>query len=180
MNSITAKRYLLAALLALLAMPVLAGTYKWVDEDGKVHYSDKPVEGAEEVKLPQLPTYDTSRLPKDTRPLDTGTEDVDDEQETSYSRFEFISPKPDQVFWNTGGSIPVQLALQPGLRNGHQLKVYLDGTLKAGPSQSLGFTLTEMYRGSYSVRAVVVDRNDQEIARTGSVTFHVKQTSVQN
>jgi hypothetical protein len=180
MNIFIGKRWLLAALLAVIALPVVGGTYKWVDENGKVHYSDKPVEGAEEVKLPQLPTYDTSNLPKEARSQDTDKENDDDEQAASYSRFEFISPKQDQIFWNTGGSVPVQLALQPALRSGHQVKVYLDGTLKSGPSQSLGLTLTEMYRGTYSVRAVVVDRNDREIARTSSVTFHVKQTSVQN
>ena len=32
---------------------VLAQAYRWVDEDGVVHYSDRPHEGAEEIVLPQ-------------------------------------------------------------------------------------------------------------------------------
>jgi hypothetical protein len=36
------KRCLLLAALLVLAVPAQSQVYKWVDEDGKVHYSDKP------------------------------------------------------------------------------------------------------------------------------------------
>jgi hypothetical protein len=46
------SRYAIAALAGLLlAGSASAGVYKWVDQDGKVHYSDKPVAGAEEQKI---------------------------------------------------------------------------------------------------------------------------------
>ncbi len=42
------------AVLTLLSLQVCAGgIYKWVDENGKVHYSDRPVgKGVESVKVP--------------------------------------------------------------------------------------------------------------------------------
>ena len=37
---------------ALAAFPALADEiYRWVDEDGQVHYSDVPRDGAEQVEL---------------------------------------------------------------------------------------------------------------------------------
>jgi hypothetical protein len=45
-------RYAIAGLTGLLlAGAASAGVYKWVDKDGKVHYSDKPVAGAQEQQI---------------------------------------------------------------------------------------------------------------------------------
>jgi hypothetical protein len=49
-------RYLPLAL-CLVALPVLADTYKWTDDNGKVHYSDQPppaeVKKSETLKTPK-------------------------------------------------------------------------------------------------------------------------------
>lgn len=37
--------------LLVLGTTVTAETYRWVDEEGKTHYSDRPVQGAQEVKV---------------------------------------------------------------------------------------------------------------------------------
>ena len=44
-------RAILALVGLLAATSVLAQAYKWVDEDGVTHYSDRPREGAELVEL---------------------------------------------------------------------------------------------------------------------------------
>lgn len=41
-------------LIGLPIAPTLAGAYKWVDEEGHVHFGDRPPSsGAEEVKIPK-------------------------------------------------------------------------------------------------------------------------------
>ncbi len=45
------KRLLIAALLAVLAAPAAAQLYKWVDKDGKTHYSDAPPPNQETKQL---------------------------------------------------------------------------------------------------------------------------------
>ncbi len=46
------KRLLSLAALVLLATTVHSKTYKWVDENGSIHFSDKPYsQGAKEVKV---------------------------------------------------------------------------------------------------------------------------------
>lgn len=42
---------LLSILLMIFALPASAEIYKWVDEQGKVHYGDKPQSDASELKV---------------------------------------------------------------------------------------------------------------------------------
>lgn len=164
---------------ALVASGALAGTYKWVDKDGNVHYSDQPVEGAEEVELPEPTTFDAPPAPR----LAPSPSEADQEpqDEDFYQQFTFISPKEEQVFWATGGEIPVHLALSPALRSGDSVQLYLDGELvEPAPLAGLGTTLTGVYRGAHTVRAVVVTQDGRELAVAGPVTFHVKQRSIAN
>ena len=46
------KRTFIAVISILVAGVVLAQAYKWTDENGLVHYSDRPIEGAVRVVLP--------------------------------------------------------------------------------------------------------------------------------
>lgn len=173
-------RNLLSIALLLLVPVALAGTYKWVDKDGNVHYSDKPVEGAEAVELPEPMVFDA---PKVQPRVSTQSEEADEQKPDSagYADFNFISPKQDQVFWATGGEVPVQLGIKPGLRPGHRVLLYFNGELtKESPMAGLGTTLTNAFRGAHTVRAVVVNAAGDEIATAGPVTFHVKQHSVAN
>lgn len=45
------KKAVWLVILGVLPAVALAQVYRWVDEDGKVHYSDKPVEQAERVDV---------------------------------------------------------------------------------------------------------------------------------
>lgn len=171
-------RNLFSIALLLLVPVALAGTYKWVDKDGNVHYSDKPVEGAEAVELPEPMVFDA---PKVAPRASSGDEAKDDTIQSGYAEFGFISPKDDQVFWATGGEVPVQLGIKPGLRRGHRVLLYFNGELtEESPMAGLGTTLTNAFRGAHTVRAVVVTPAGDEIATAGPVTFHVKQHSVAN
>ena len=45
------RAIILGAVLGLAALSAQAAVYKWVDQNGKTHYSDKPVQNAEQVKV---------------------------------------------------------------------------------------------------------------------------------
>ena len=53
------------SLFCLLAVGAAAAqeAYRWVDEDGVVHYSDRPREGAEAIVLPAPNVATTRRVP---------------------------------------------------------------------------------------------------------------------
>lgn len=48
------RRHSVFALLLVLALPAAAGVYKWVDENGKVQYSDKPPQQQNQKGLTEL------------------------------------------------------------------------------------------------------------------------------
>lgn len=168
-------RWLWPLLAVALPLVALAGTYKWVDKNGNVHYSDTPPpEGAQEVELPKPMTFEAPDVPHRPAP-----DRVEAEAAPAYRRFEFISPKQDQVFWAVGGEVPVQLAVEPALRDGDRVQLFVNGELTANsPLGGLGTTLTDVYRGAHSLRAVIVDVDGNEILSTAPVTFHVKQRSI--
>ena len=60
----------LALMLALIfALPAAAEVYRWVDENGVVHYTDKPpAPGAEPAKLPKLQKMPSGQLPQRIEP----------------------------------------------------------------------------------------------------------------
>ena len=45
------RLWLLMLLIAAAGLAAAAETYRWVDKDGHVHYSDRPRPGAERIEL---------------------------------------------------------------------------------------------------------------------------------
>ena len=122
-------------LLVLLFVSVAAfgaedKAYRITLPDGTVEFSDKPQAGAKEIKVPPAQTYQAPHL----APLDASTQ----KRPVSpfvYDALAITSPAPDQTFrGDTGGNIPVQVTIEPGLRSGDTLVIRLDGKTAASGS----------------------------------------------
>lgn len=76
-------RLLTLALLALvLAFPATAQVYKWVDKDGKIHYSDKPprdpkAKGVKDMNIESKPT-DSAEVERELAELTERGKSVDE------------------------------------------------------------------------------------------------------
>jgi hypothetical protein len=56
--------FMVASLATLLAFPLQAAIYQWTDEQGRVHYSDRPVhDSAEKIKTPKTSAPSQSQTP---------------------------------------------------------------------------------------------------------------------
>ena len=79
------RTYSLLALLMLSSPPTLSDVYKWVDENGRVHYSDRPQSGAmEALDVPAAPPADphlAERRRKQRRLLEAIEQDRSDKVE---------------------------------------------------------------------------------------------------
>jgi hypothetical protein len=174
-------RSLLMTVLLLFVSSGLSATelWRWVDERGVVHYSDRPHPGAERIELGATQTYTAPELPP-PRPREPEPEPPR-EAAPSYSRLSILSPTEGETLWNIGAELDVQLALQPPLAEGHELHLYLDGKrvvgLPRGPTQ---FTIDEVFRGERTLRAAIVDSRGRELVSSRTVTFYVQQTSILN
>jgi hypothetical protein len=166
-------------LLALFAAAgALAQAYKWVDEDGVVHYSDRPEPGAQSIDLPQSKTPRRAPpAPGASREPAAPAEDAPAEpQPFSYTSLEISAPAPEETLWNIEGVLNVTLALSPALQPGHQVRVYFDGVARF--VQGTSFQIEEVYRGVHNIQAEILDQNGELMIRSLPNRFYVQQNTV--
>ena len=161
----------------LVTSTVLAQTYRWVDEDGVVHYSDKPQEGAEQIILPKDSRV-RRRQRRALRPQPAANDQGGTATAFKYDSFSVASPAPEETLWNIGGELSVSLRLLPGLQEGHQIRVYFDGNERMVTGTS--FQIEEVFRGVHNLQAEVVDATGKLMIRTVPNRFYVQQNSILN
>lgn len=153
---------------------VFAGTvYKWVDQNGVTHYSDQPNPGAEKVTVESSKSTNAaaSNPPRDVAPTqqDAGP---------PYSTCTISSPTNDQVFLNVS-ELPGTLRVEPQLYSGHRISVALDGKRVEGVGDTgTSFTISPIFRGTHTLNLVVHDATGTVVCSSPSVTFHVRQPTV--
>ncbi|MFI4868904.1 MAG: DUF4124 domain-containing protein [Steroidobacterales bacterium] len=184
----------LLAVLAVLAPPgllLLSGnavaqtktTYRWVDAQGVVHYSDTPQPGAQVIQLPSAQTYRAPPLPAAApnsaasnaapgRPL------APNDAASPYQSCGITEPATDASFF-APGSIAVAVQLAPGLRPGDQLTVTLDGSPLAPTAPgAASYQVPAPERGAHTLNAMVSDPDGKPACRAAPVTFYVQRPSM--
>lgn len=168
-------------MLLVLGSAAHADFYKSVDADGNVVYSDTPTEGAEQVKLPGLSTFEAVKpAPAEKNKDGEDAEAAPKNTPTVYARFSIQQPENDMTIWDNNGSIPVSLALEPALdtENNHTVWVYVDGRAVVKESNSLVQPLSNIDRGTHKIRAEI--RSGKKVLkRTRTITVHLKRASTQ-
>jgi hypothetical protein len=164
-------------LLCLVAAATAAAqeAYRWVDEDGVVHYSDRPREGAEAIQLPAPNVATTRRAPRPSAEPDD-EKAAASEPATGYTSIEVVSPKAEETLWNIEGVLNVSVALQPSLLPGHQVRAYFDGEMQ--PVSGTSFQLQEVWRGVHNIQVEVVDATGKLMIRSRPNRFYVQQSTV--
>jgi hypothetical protein len=139
----------LLLLLSLLVAPVNAAVYKWTDSSGQVHYTDQRKEGAQPVDLPEPSVYTPVPVPSATQSPGTGAGDA---AVSDYDLLEVSTPTEGESIRNNEGKIPGELS-------------------------TTGATLSNLNRGSHSLKARVIDASGQELISSQPVTFHLRRES---
>ncbi len=168
---------LLVLLLAASALP--AQVYRWVDEDGIVHYSDTPQPGAEEIYLPESnpppPAAAFESLRRRSPPASSAAT-AEQQQPFAYETLQFVAPAPEETLWNIAGQLTVRLDVQPELQPGHQVRLYFDG--QAQPAGGLTVGLQEVWRGAHNLQAEILDAQGRLMIRSDPIRFYVQQTTI--
>ena len=170
---------LIACLLGTLVQAQQA--YRWTDENGQVHYSDRPVPGATEVRLSGAQGYSPAR--STAPPVATSQTDAEppaEDPRAAYRVFTVVQPAQQETLWNIGATLNVQVDVQPALQAGHHLGAFLDGELIDVGATGTQFQLTDVFRGLHDLQAVILDSNGREVLRSLPVSFMVQQTSILN
>jgi len=167
-------RPIFVLLALLLAAGAFAEAYTWTDEDGVVHYSDRPHPGAETIELGE---YSTSTRPEPTTsaPARRDSESAPALQ-PNYTSIEIVAPGAEETLWNIETILNVDLELTPALMPGHQVRVYYDGMPQIVNTAS--FQLEEVYRGVHNLQVEVIDATGKLMIRSRPNRFYVQQNSV--
>ena len=169
-------RAILIFLGLFVATGAMADAYKWTDEDGVVHFSDRPHPGAEIVQLEE-----SRSRPRAARPPATGPATEDEEasavaQPFSYTGLEIVAPAPEETLWNIEGNLNVSLSLSPALQPNHEVRVYFDGVART--VDGTNFQLQEVYRGVHNIQAEILDETGNLMIRSLPNRFYVQQNTV--
>ncbi len=169
-------------ILAGLALSLAAASqeiYRWVDKDGIVHYADQPGSAdAQLVTVIEPNAYEAEAATPDSAP---GSSSADQESEPSDSPYESLSivqPPPDEVYFGSDAAVTVEADLQGTLRPDHSVVFFLNGNRR--PASGLGMQLSGLTRGTYFLRASILDQNGDPVITSQQTTFHVRQASTQN
>ena len=170
-------------MICLIVTPAFGeGAYRWIDENGVIHYSDVPHPGAEHIDLGEVQTYSapaTPAPPPSTQP--TSANDDAASQTDQYEVFRISQPSAEQTLRDNSGTLDIALDVQPRIKRGHSLELFLDGQSVEGiPRVTTRFTIGGVVRGQHTLRAVLVNSAGDIMAETPTVRFNVMQTSIQN
>lgn len=165
----------LIALTSLLSTAAVAApAWTWVDEEGRRHYSDRPVEGATEIELAGPQTFAGGVASPATQ--DTAT--ADEPPAVSYSVLDVISPTNEETLFNIGGSLTAELAIYPSLQAAHRIDAILDGQHVEIGSRNLSMVIPDVFRGEHTIQAVIMGSDGEELMRSMPVTIYVQQNSI--
>ena len=172
--------------LLLAAAAAAQQVYRWVDEDGVVHYSDQPPpnDGAQaiDIEVPPGISNPSRAIAAGERPRPARSRERDDETPTEtiggYRNAAITEPESQEVLWNIATRLPVAMRLEPALAGSHRIQWLLDGEPIGEPVSSLRTTLEPVYRGTHTLTATVVNADGNTVYSTDPLTFYVQQATV--
>ena len=129
----------------LFAANVSAELYKWIDQDGGVHYTDKrPDDTAQQQELSgylaRIGNKDQSEAAQD---------------ETTYTSFTIAKPGPGETVRNAEPNMDIVIQIEPPLTEKHFLQIYLDGLEVGGKTKSTELTLQQLNNGIHRLQAKI-------------------------
>jgi hypothetical protein len=169
-------------ILAGLAVSLAAASqeiYRWVDKNGVVHYSDQP--DSPDAKLidviePNAYQAQDAEQAEAAASRGGGGPEEDEPDVSPYSSLSISAPAPDEVFFGADAVVNVTADLDGSLRPDHTVVFFLNGNRKE--SGGLGTEYTGLARGTYFLRASILDAAGQPVITSQQTTFHVRQPSM--
>ncbi len=151
--------------------------YKWVDKQGKVHYSDKPRPGAKKVKLVNPATVKTQISNKELDIIRENQRKAFEKPKPKpkpfeYVEFEITTPKDDDGLGYGEGTMNVALKIEPQLRKEDYLTVSINGQTKIEKVNASNFQLVDLERGENKLLVQLYDK-EKKLLKASSIVFYL-------
>lgn len=142
--------------------------------DGTVIFSDQPHPDATRVEPHEAQVVPSFRPP----PPAQARPDTSEAEPFRYLRLVITAPGDDEVIWNHENTIEIGVDVEPALQRGHRLVVLMDGAIVADAGAAGRFTVSEVFRGTHVLTAIVEDADGHPLIESAPVTFHLRQHSI--
>lgn len=149
-----------------------AQIYRWVDEDGRTHFSDRPGPSAEQIGPAGLVAADASP-PNPAASVPAANSDL--ANPGPFEAFAITAPGAGEFLDQTNGDVAVSLLLAPRLPEDHQLELVIDGQRVPVADGTTQLQLTGLNFGSHKLRAVVRNADQAIVATTAVTDFHLRR-----
>lgn len=166
-------------ILAGLAVSLAAASqeiYRWVDKDGVVHFSDQP--GAPNAELITVlePNVSDAQEAESASAAAASRSEPQEPGAAPYDSLSIVSPTPDQVFFGADAVVTATVELGGTLRPDHSVVFFLNGNRHEASGLSAEFA--NLARGSYFLRASILDQAGRPVISSQQISFHVRQPSI--
>jgi hypothetical protein len=171
------RQLLLIAILLICPWLGYAQVYQWLDARGNVHFSDAPPPGgskAREVKEITVPPISTVPAIK-SAPVKMA--DGQKTRTSPYRRFAIVEPANDKAIRQNAGNVAITTSLEPALRPGDTITLFVDGKATV-TGREARLLLSNVDRGTHTLRAVVSDSEGKSLISSETVTFHLLRASI--
>ena len=168
------KAWLLIA--SLIALPVSAEVFMYVDAQGNRVFTDQPKSG----NAKRVPLTTNNRIaanPTNAAPL-LAQSSPEVQALLHYEVLRIMIPEPDATIRSNTGEVIVSATNEPALQPGHRYRLLLDGQPTAEPGLSPVFPLSNIDRGSHTLSVEILDEQGRIVERTASQPFHMQRTSL--
>ncbi|MBL4658977.1 MAG: DUF4124 domain-containing protein [Alcanivoracaceae bacterium] len=150
--------------------------YKYTDENGNVHYSDKkPFEDAQEAQLKSLTIIESTNI--ESNSSWKRARHKEKFKAYDFDNFVISSPQAEETIWGSGGNVSFTVNINGKLPPNYRIKFYLDDQ-PHGKVKSNSQLIADVERGEHTIYAQVIDASTRKVIKTSpKVIFHLKQHS---
>lgn len=144
--------------------------YRWIDDNGNVHFSDTSTPGTEEFEAKDYTLLTSKEATTESQPAII--ENDNQEIEVRYTAT-ILSPSDDKAVRSNDGTINVNVSIEPKKDNDQTLQLYLDGKKLGEPHVSTTIRARNIDRGTHQLQVKLLDKDGKQLAKTQIVTVHL-------
>jgi hypothetical protein len=151
--------------------------YKWIDSDGKTHFSDKARPGTPMVTVTTNNLFSNDDVFPEQDEEQTNQTEKSKKPPIIYNA-SITSPKNDASVRSNNGLVVVQVSTTPKLEANHKLQLYVDSEKKEEPQSSTTIRVQNMDRGTHQLQVQILDEKGKTTAETEAISFHLLRATV--
>lgn len=156
------------ALLGFASVAQAAAIYTWKDENGIIHFSDKPQKNAKTVELPPAKTQ------KSLKPL---AATIDDKATLPAPFVRFLTPIHEETVRDNSGNITVEALSNRPLEAPFAYRLLLDQTPHGEIQSKNQWQLSNIDRGEHTLQLQLL-KGQQVIATSPAITVYLHRAQV--